>query len=787
MTLRAALCLLLLSATLSAAATPPHRLVYTRPSEGLPALREDGNALVLLDIEGPGILREIRAEDPAGLLAFTFDGADTPQLVVPFDALDAGPLAPFDVFLLREDSGSVRYLLPMTFAESLEIRWTGNTTSSYRLEADLLPRGVTTSWHPGRPLDEETRARLNRLADAIEDPLSARPSGQLVRLPRQLLFDGADPIVYTVPDGRTVAEIRVLSEEVGPSPDALRVTFGDERPRPWKELVEVSPAGPERGRVGASGYLRDTALLATIPRLAFSWEAGRPGEFFPRIEIVLTDETPTPPRAGEPQDTVTTDPEKVGEVFRQADGTVARRVAPVAFASAPPPQRSGSGFTGVYTVDVRADGLSRLAARLDLPFGWRGTLRATQVPSPELNGHEARDVHDIGWPPLEYDRPAAGLYAFAYEAIPPPDVPLGTFTIQPRVEAFSASWARHETRAPHVVPTLPGSPPAATLDPRPVPGLPGEVAAELPHDFTPRPGDHIIARLRGDGAWSPDHHRAGRSLLFEPVANAGNSDVFSPEATLDIPPDGQANASFLLLDEDPLLRTAVYTVGSAPSWMGTPRVVRLAPMDQHLESLTLHRAPPPPKPEGWSRTVPYLEDPPGTFRFTGIRAHVAGSDLLRRLHVAVGPPGLPLEPRLRPATFLENIDAGPLRWQFARPLRREGNLPPARTIVLAPPAAGTRIALHDDRIAGHQFFGFEFGYGPRGARVAIRDCEGRLVAVHDTFLPAEVALPHYLWVALPFPSRDPWIYLEVLGPAPASHGLQLALQKVLFVEPGAIR
>src|SRR5690606_33183110 len=95
---------------------------------------------------------------------------------------------------------------------------------------------------------------------------------------------------------------------------------------------------------------------------------------------------------------------------------------------------------------------------------------------------------------------------------------------------------------------------------------------------------------------------------------------------------------------------------------------------------------------------------------------------------------------------------------------------------------GERVAIEHPKLQGARFLGIQFTYGPWNGLVGVRDCEGRLVAAQNLYMDKDVTFPQWTWIALPVANRDPWIYLEALGPAPAGLEPRFAIQKVMVVD-----
>src|ERR1700742_3721766 len=89
-------------------------------------IRREGDALVVAELNGPGVITRIWTPTPNDSpLEFFFDGEATPRLVVPFRQIFDGDHAPFLAPLAGSGSGGFYSYVPLQFQKSLKIRLHG--------------------------------------------------------------------------------------------------------------------------------------------------------------------------------------------------------------------------------------------------------------------------------------------------------------------------------------------------------------------------------------------------------------------------------------------------------------------------------------------------------------------------------------------------------------------------------------------------------------------------------------------------------------------------------------
>lgn len=89
-------------------------------------IRREGDALVLMDMEGAGVVNRIWTPTPSrDTVQFYFDGEKSPRINMPFVDLFSGNVAPFKAPLCGNEIGGYFCYLPITYAKSLKIVYKG--------------------------------------------------------------------------------------------------------------------------------------------------------------------------------------------------------------------------------------------------------------------------------------------------------------------------------------------------------------------------------------------------------------------------------------------------------------------------------------------------------------------------------------------------------------------------------------------------------------------------------------------------------------------------------------
>lgn len=286
------------------------------------SVRREGDARVLADLEGPGVVERIWTPTPTETrVAFYFDGESEPRLRLPFIDLFSGDVAPFRPPVVGNEVGGYYAYFPLPYARSLKIVYEGDDIRFHQIQYRTLPRGtqvtsftlplsgaarreaaaVARAWdRPGRrPFDEEDVRITERAFDVapggraelfhmdhggrivgleVERPAGAALRGRGVLL--EARWDGeATPAVLAPANdffgwafGRPAAQSVLLGSDGGR--DYAWLPMPVDRSATLSLRVLPSEDGPARGtvRVFTTDAARDPA---TEGRLYATWRRER--------------------------------------------------------------------------------------------------------------------------------------------------------------------------------------------------------------------------------------------------------------------------------------------------------------------------------------------------------------------------------------------------------------------------------------------------------------------------------------------------------------------------------
>lgn len=103
-------------------------------------VRKEADGLVLLDIEGPGVIHRIWTPTPTDdVVDIYFDGESTPRLSLPFEDLFSGKHEAFPQPLVGSGSGGFYSYVPLTFAESCKIVIRAEKLQFYQINYSVYP------------------------------------------------------------------------------------------------------------------------------------------------------------------------------------------------------------------------------------------------------------------------------------------------------------------------------------------------------------------------------------------------------------------------------------------------------------------------------------------------------------------------------------------------------------------------------------------------------------------------------------------------------------------------
>jgi hypothetical protein len=198
------------------------------------SLRQEGEALVIAELQGPGVITRIWTPTPNDSpLEFFFDGEKTPRLLVPFRDLFKGDHPPFLAPLSGFGGGGFYSYLPLAFQHSIKIRLHGPKMQFFQINYGLYEANakVTTFDPADRTLHTElakVQQTWSSLAALVERGPSQTKRTEQVLEPRTsaTIFESSKP-------GRIVA-IRLSPASAFAGTDrrlVLKATWdGDSKP-----------------------------------------------------------------------------------------------------------------------------------------------------------------------------------------------------------------------------------------------------------------------------------------------------------------------------------------------------------------------------------------------------------------------------------------------------------------------------------------------------------------------------------------------------------------------------
>ncbi|HEY5552865.1 MAG TPA: glycoside hydrolase family 172 protein, partial [Opitutaceae bacterium] len=125
-------------------------------------VRKEGDALVLADLKGPGVITRIATPTPTDApLEFYFDGETTPRLSLPFRKLFDGSTAPFLTPLVDRGHGGNWSYVPIPFAKSCKVVIRAPKVQFYQINYATFAEGTAI-----RTFDPAAVAASSELAQA---------------------------------------------------------------------------------------------------------------------------------------------------------------------------------------------------------------------------------------------------------------------------------------------------------------------------------------------------------------------------------------------------------------------------------------------------------------------------------------------------------------------------------------------------------------------------------------------------------------------------------------------
>lgn len=202
-------------------------------------IRKEGDALVLADLEGPGVIYRIWTPTPTDdLMEFVLDGEARPRVQVPFREMFLGKHPLFPAPLTGFGAGGYFSYVPIPFARSCVVRLRANKAQFYQINYALYaPDTALASWDPETAAKTQARAGAIDLWQRAGEDLSrwsAPPEAAVQAAVRSVTLAGqSTQTIFQAETGGRIVGLRIspASAVAGKLRDVLlRIAFDGERP-----------------------------------------------------------------------------------------------------------------------------------------------------------------------------------------------------------------------------------------------------------------------------------------------------------------------------------------------------------------------------------------------------------------------------------------------------------------------------------------------------------------------------------------------------------------------------
>jgi len=273
-------------------------------------VRKEGDALVIADLAGPGVVTRIWTPTPTDdPVEFYFDGEARPRLVVPMRQLFVGGPAPFRAPLVGYGAGGYYSYVPLPYERSLKVVVRAPRVQFYQINHASYDRSVRIrSFTPSNLPDASAAAALLGATGDDVSRLAAPPGAPVTRHGvTRTLQPGETSVVYEARSGGRLVGLR-LAPAAALMADAratLVRIYWDGAEHPAVEAPVEELFGGAWGRPAMAGVLagtaRDTSYLwfpmpfDASARVELHQAAGAPSRTV-HAEVFTA---PVPRRAGE--------------------------------------------------------------------------------------------------------------------------------------------------------------------------------------------------------------------------------------------------------------------------------------------------------------------------------------------------------------------------------------------------------------------------------------------------------------------------------------------------------
>jgi len=195
-------------------------------------LRKVDGALVIAEINGPGVITRIHTPTPLDApIEFVFDGEPKPRLVLPFRELFSGKHAPFTEPLVGHAVGGYYSYVPLQFKKSIQIRVRAPKMQFYQINYALYPRDSNiTSFDPD---SAQFQNDVREIRHRLQPEGIANPAGAQVERQEHVLHAGETVTLFEQHQAGRIVGLKISSAArlaaVEEGSLLLRATWDDEK------------------------------------------------------------------------------------------------------------------------------------------------------------------------------------------------------------------------------------------------------------------------------------------------------------------------------------------------------------------------------------------------------------------------------------------------------------------------------------------------------------------------------------------------------------------------------
>jgi len=256
-------------------------------------VRKEGDALVIADLKGPGVIYRVWTPTPTDdITEFYFDGEDTPRIRLPFRKLFTGEEEPFLTPLAGLGAGGFYSYVPLPYEKSCKIVVRAEKVRFYQINYATYPEATGIQTYPGAG-DSEYQNQLQKARDLVARTGSdivghmLPPGAKLRRQNKTVTLQAGEPA--TIFATRTPG--RIVGIRLGPSAALAGKTrsivlraWWDDDPTPAIEC----PAGDLFGYAWGEPAVK-SLLLGTVGDRNYIY-LPMPFDRSARIELLQEDE-----------------------------------------------------------------------------------------------------------------------------------------------------------------------------------------------------------------------------------------------------------------------------------------------------------------------------------------------------------------------------------------------------------------------------------------------------------------------------------------------------------------